>query len=501
MPFSTGTARHSTELLNKINAHLVANSWTKLRGDTDLNCASPKSARYWRMVVFETQTTNSTTRGLQLLNLRTTVGGANVATVGANWTVSDVSVGSPSLLVSGGVVRSGNIGASRAWWCTYDFGVATTIREVYFRADSSTGPTPRSWVIQWSNDNETWTTMWEGSSISISANAYYTCTFGDGYLSPVHIASNAARRSGSIEDQLSDANWEGNGGRHFSNDYFVWQGNGYDADRRVFIHARSHSYPAVNSEFIEFNFSVQYNSLLRDFQDQVGTSGFSLFHLHGGGTISYWIYSNSKRIILVTKTGASDYCTSYIGFMSAFADPDYYPFPLIMASTAADRSAVYATTDNGLSSMVDPGFGNLIARYWDGTVKSGGNRNPGPVEGYNISGSTSPFPYVWPHYFGKCNNNDRFPDNMGAGTSGSLYNNQTLMEKLVPTVQDDLPLIPALIQDHEYGNLGAMDGVFILPGGGIVAAEQALTISGVNYKIFPNRTRRLGASWMAVRED
>lgn len=501
MPFSTGTARHSTELLNKINAHLIANSWTKLRGNTDLNCASPKSARYWRLVVLETQTITSSTRGLQLLNFRTTVGGANVATNAANFTISDIAVGSASLLISGGAVRSSNIGTSRAWWVTYDFGVPTTIREVYLRADTAVGSTPRSFVIQWSADNETWTTMFEVSNATIAANAYYTCSFPDAYLSPVHIASTAARRSGSFEDQIADFNWEDNGGRHFSNDYFVWQGNGYDASRRVFIHARSHSFPANNSEFIEFSFSSQYDALIRGWSGQVGAAGGSVYHLHGGGTITYWIYSNSKRLILVTKTGASDYCTTYIGFMSAFANPDYYPFPLVMSSTSVDRNAIYATTTNELSSMADPGFGCLFARYWDGSTKIGGNRIASVTDGFTVSGASSPFPFVWPHFFGKSGTNDRFPFNQGSGSPGTLYSNQTLMEKLSPTVQNDLPLIPAIIQDHGVGNLGALDGVFILPGGGIVSAEQALTISGVNYKIFPNRTRRLGASWLAVRED
>lgn len=501
MPFSTGTARNSSELLQKINAHMVANSWTKLRGETDVNCASPKAARYWRMMCLETQSTSSASRGISLLHFRTTPGGSNVATTSTNFTISELGTGSASNLVSGGVVRSSSIGSARAWWITYDFGSATTIREMYMRADSSASITPRSFLIQWSNDNETWTTMFEASSISWTASENKTFTFGDGFLLGIHTSSTVPRRAGSFEDQISDLIWEGAGSRHFSNEYFVWQGNGYDASRRVFIHARSHSSPAVNSEFIEFNFSAQYNSLLRGWQDQVGTSGISVYHLHGGGTISYWIYSNSKRLILITKTGASDYCSSYIGFLSAFANPDYYPFPLFMSSTTIDRSPVYATTANDLSSMVDPGYRACVVRYWDGSTKTGGNRSTTVSDGFTVGGNESPFPYIWPNYFGKSDINDRFPFNFGSGTPGSIYSNQTLMEKLVGTQQSDLPLFPAIVQDHQYGNLGAMDGVFILPGGGIVTAEQPLTLGGSDYRIFPNRTRRLGASWFAVRED
>lgn len=502
MPFSTGTAINSTDLLKKINTHLVANGWTNLRGETDIVPASPKAARYWRMIVFETQTTGNVTRGIQLFNLRGTPGGANLCTNAASFTISDIGTGSASLLISGGIVRSSNIGPSRAWKVQYDFGSATTIRELYMRGDSTTGNSPRSFVIQWSYDGEVWTTMFEATSLSWTASENKTFTWNDGYVSPVHPSSTIARRSGSFEDFGEDTNWEGSGFRHMSEDHYSWQAPGYDATRRVYVKARSHSVPANSTELIEFNFSIAYNLNLRGFFEQTGTSPNSVYHMFGAGTINYWIYSNSKRFILITRTGASDYTSTYVGFMSAFALPDYYPFPLVMSSTSSSRSGFnYVTTDNALSSMADPGWQAMAARYWDGTIKRGGQRNDGPNDGWTVSGGASPFPFIWPHFFGKSSTNERWPTNRGAGTTGSLYSNQTLMEKLIPTQQNDLPLIPALVQDHEYGNLGALDGVFILPGGGIVAAEQTMTISAVNYRIFPNRTRRLGASWFAVRED
>lgn len=501
MPFSTGTARTPSELLKAFNTHLVANGWTKIRGETDINAASPRSARYWRMVVWETQTTNTTTRGVQLFNLRTTVGGANVATVAANFTVSDISVGTTALLISGGVVRSANIGASRAWTITYDFGVATTIRECYWRADSSASSTPRSYAIQWSNDNETWTTLYQVDSAVIAANAYTTINWPDGYLSPLHPNAAAARRSGGSDDFLADFNWEASGFRDFSQDIWIWQGPGYDASRRVYAHMRGHSSPATSTNFIELNYSPLYDAAQRAFLGQAGMSPTSTFHMYGTGTITYWIYSNSKRIIIITLTGASEYSMSYLGFMSAFATPDYYPFPLLASAGAPDRNYTMGVSDNFLSVGADPGFGCLKVRKWDGVNYSGGNRNVNSSDGFQYSGTSSPFPFAWPYYFGKSGTNSRFPYNRGSGSSGSLYTFGTLIAKLQPTVQNDLPLIPVTIMDHNHGNLGVMDGVFAVPGGGIVTAQQALTIAGVNYRIFPNRTRRDTSSWFAVRED
>jgi hypothetical protein len=502
MPFSTGTAVNSTDLLKKINTHLVANGWTKLRGEEDIVPASPKSARYWRMIVLESQTTSATVRGVQLFNLRGTPGGPNLCTNAANFTISDLGTGNASLLISGGVVRSSNIGSARAWRIQYDFGSPTIIRELYMRADSTVGNTPRSFVIQWSHDGEVWTTMFDASNISWTASEFKTFTWNDGYVSPIHPSSTIARRSGSAEDFPADVNWEGSGFRHMSEDMYAWQAPGYDANRRVYVKARSHSVVSSSTEIIEWNFSAAYNNNLRGFFENVGTSPNSTFHFFGTGTISYRIYSNSKRLILITKTGATDYTSSYVGFLSAFALPDYYPFPLTMSATSPSRSAYnLATSDNVLSSMADPGFGCIVSRYWDGIIRTGGNRAAGATDGYTVSGTSSPFPFVWPHFFGKSTSNERWPNNRGGGTTGTMYSNQTLMEKLIATQQNDLPLFPAIVIDHQYGSLGALDGVFILPGWNILAAEQTMTINSVNYRIFPNRTRRLGASWFAVRED
>jgi hypothetical protein len=74
------------------------------------------------------------------------------------------------------------------------------------------------------------------------------------------------------------------------------------------------------------------------------------------------------------------------------------------------------------------------------------------------------------------------------------------LSSIQPTLQDDLPVIDAVVMGPAYGALGALQGVVCIPGGGILAAEAIIDIGGDDYRTFPNRTRRLGNSWAAIQE-
>jgi hypothetical protein len=219
----------------------------------------------------------------------------------------------------------------------------------------------------------------------------------------------------------------------------------------------------------------------------------------GSASVNYWFYVNDLRLVIVTQSGVSDYMSSYIGFLEAFALPDYYPFPLCMASTARDRNFLMSATENGLSSMVDPGYQALTVKKWDGIDYIGGNRAYGQTENSKLGGTggTPGYPTVWPHYFGSAKNSS-WPSNKGAGSTA--HNDRHLFDFLVATQQGELPLLPAVVMDRVHGNLGVMSGVYSIPGGTVLAPQQAIVIGGVTYRVFPNRSRRTGGSWFAVKE-
>jgi len=503
MPFTSGSAETPSILLDRLNTFLTGNGWTKLRGLVDNAVASPKAARYWRIMMTESQTTSNATWGLQLLNLRTTVGGANVATVAANFTIDHLTTGSASLLISGGSVRFGGtpIGASRARKIQYDFGSPVTIRQVSMRAAATLNETPRSFMIQWSNDNEVWTTMFEANSISWTTSETKLFTFDDGYVHGGHISGTIPRRSGSAEDYPTDTNWETSAFREFGEEYFIWQGPGYDAARRVFLHMRGHCNLANSTHILEMNYSTAFDAAIRSWGVQPGQAATSLDHIMGSGTVNYWFYLNSHRLIIVTQTGAADYASTYIGFMGAFAHPDYYPFPLVMSSTSNSRATVSSSGDNMFSSMADPGFGCLVVKKWDNVDYAGGNRPQDVTDNRQTQGANPTLPMLWPAHFGGTDNNIRWPINKGCGTSTSLYSTQHLFEYLVATQQGDLPLLPCTVFDKTHGNLGVLTGVFAIPSAGILSPQQVLTIGGQDYRVFPNRSRRNFASWFAIKEE
>lgn len=502
MAFTSGSAATPSVLLNALNTFLLANGWTKIRGDVDLNVASPKAARYWRVITLETTSTSSNTRALRRLNFRTTVGGANVATNAANFTIDNLASGTAANLIAGSAdVTTANIGSAKAWKIQYDFGSPTIIREVQMQGTSGAATTaPRSFLIQWSNDNETWTTMYEAVSITWTASETKLFAFADGYRYAEHPADNQPSRAGSAEDYVAETNWENSTWRHFSEEYFIWQGPGYDASRRVYIHARGHRNPTGLTSHLELSYSTNYDAGVRAWSMQLGQPASSVFHMMTSATFNYWFFINDLRLVIVTQSGVSDYMSSYIGFLEAFALPDYYPFPLCMSATARDRNFLMSAAENGLSSMVDPGYAALTVKKWDGIDYIGGNRSYGATENTKVGGgggATVGYPTVWPHYFGSAQNSS-WPSNKGSGstTNGDRH----LFDFLAATQQGELPLIPAVVMDRVHGNLGVMSGVYALPGGTVLAPQQAIVIGGVTYRVFPNRSRRTGASWLAVKE-
>ena len=500
MAFTSGSAATPSVLLSALNTFLLANGWTKIRGDIDLNVASPKAARYWRVVVHETDGTNSSIRSLRKLNFRTTVGGANVSTVAANFTIYNLGSGTATNLIAGSAdVVSSNIGSARAWKIQYDFGSPTIVREIEMQSTTSTTLSPRAFVVQWSNDGETWTTMWESTGLSWTSSEVKLFSFPDTYRFSEHPADSQPSRAGSAEDYPADTNWENSQWRHFSEEYFIWQGPGYDASRRVYIHARGHRNPGNLTSHLEFQYSPGYDAAIRGFGQQVGSGGTSVFHIFTSNSVNYWFYINDLRLVIVTQSNVSDYTSSYVGFTEAFGHPDFYPFPLCMISSSPDRNQLIATSENGLGSIVDPGFGALRAKKLDGFDYIGGNRIFGGSEEAIVPGSSASAITVWPLHHGGTYANASWPYNKGSGTS-NLAVNRRLFDYLLPTQQNDLPIFPAMIMDKISGNLGILSGVYAIPGGGLLAAQQPIVISGITYRVFPNRSRRNGSNWFAVKE-
>jgi len=495
MPFTSGTVQTVTKLLDAMNTHLVANSWTKLRGETDMAVASPKAARYWRILVWEIESTGEDYRECDLFALKTVLGGAVVSTTGT-YTCSSVQSGTLANLDTGGAaIRSADID-DQPWWIKYDHGSPITIREFDYTAIDD-NEAPRDFAIQWSNDDVTWTTMAEWNAQSWVAAETKTFSFGDGTLFSEHQSATEPRRSGRFEDEDNNGNLTSSWRRHMNEDHWVWQGDGYDATRRVYLHARGHSRTSSSISWIEWDFAVEHDVLKPIWNQQIGTSNLKRAHLMGSGEIDYWFYTNSKRMILVTRTGSQDYACTYIGFHSAFATPDDYPFPLSILTTSYEGDSVSISDFNARFSVPDEvGQSGSVVRLWDSTFTYPYNRVSNATS--NLEAQYPSEAWIWPKHNGNTQR-ENWPSQWGGDyADNNPPNGWNFISK---TAQDDIPFIPATIQHETYGNIGVLDGLFSVPGAGSLTPTQIINIGGQDYRIFPNRNRRADSNWFAIRED
>jgi len=485
MPNASGTANTPSELLAAINTLVTANGWTKLRGETDMNCVSPKAARYWRLLWIENTNTINDFRALNSISFRTTLGGASIA---GTWTARSVVTGAPP-----GAFRSADID-DEIYWVKLDAGSPTIVREAVIQASSAaTSEAPADFMIQWSNDDLTWTTMFRTNGLTWTSLESKTFQFDDTYLDPSHTSGTQARRIGfDVRTDFASVYGFSSPYADWSDDRFIWQAPGYDANRRVYIEARGHSNLVDSSNHIQFSVSPEYSGAIPGFSDQVGAPGFDVLLMFDINPVDYWIYMNSTRLIVVVKSGADDYTSAYVGFLGAFADPDNYPHPLFMSATT-DTFTTFNTTDNELSSMCDPGNLAATVRLWDNTWNYVINRDSNGLT--NLYRNTPNF-YVWPYHVGGAARGNWPFQFVGNYVD---FDNHWLNQQDA-TAQGDYPLYPAIVISRDYGNLGALQGVYVIPGS-VVVPEQVVTINAVNYRAFPNRTRRAGCNWFLVRED
>jgi hypothetical protein len=489
MPFTTGTAVSPSDLLSQISTFVEANGWVKLRGETDLVPVSPKAARYWRILMTEQQINSFDFFQLEDVEFRETVGGANLATVAGNWSASsdDGTNVVGNLLPGGSFWQSQDIDDAGFAWVMYDFGAPQIIRECVMKCNNE-NEAPTRFHIQWSHDARTWCTMDEQlEGISWVDNQTRTYTFDDGYLLGRHVSTTQKRTNGTASQATGDGRRE--------DDWWVWQGPGYDAARRVYVGAKSAFTLSTNSHYLEMRGFTEFTGTEFDLGNEEGADGNNTRKLiFDSGSVDYWLYVNSLRIIVVVKSGASDYTSMYMGFGAAFAQPDDWGFPLYIGGTA-DGFDAFGDIGNEQSVFCDPGNAAARVRLWDNTWQSVQNRAESSVDNLIFTGSDYT---IHPFSFGSGVGDGNFPYcQMGDNDSGGSH----FLDSLDPTEQDDLPIFACILQSRVYGNLMALSGVFAIPSGGLLSPEQVLNIGGQDYRVFPNRTRRDGNNFYLIRED
>jgi len=186
-------------------------------------------------------------------------------------------------------------------------------------------------------------------------------------------------------------------------------------------------------------------------------------------TMSYWVYSNQQRIVVVVKV-SSNYEIMYLGFGRRFGNPGDYPFPLLIGGTTTSTYLYSETSyyhlwplgsyrqNNSLNVwIIDPGTGICA---WEGSF----GQNNGPII----------LPYdAW--------------SNQGA--LAPTENGERLMTPVYYTPYDDTGSVVWF----------DLDGVYHIAGTGI-QSEDHVNYAGDRYRIFQNCHRTTYYDYCAVLE-
>lgn len=478
MPFASGNCRTLNEFLEEMITLATANSWTLLRGAGSLGDSGefPITTRYLRIACSNPQDTGAIR--VSGLGIRETAGGANLTLDDALLSVSGFSTGfGPENMLDG---------LSTTWWdgnptsmayIYYDFETPQTIRQITLRSPSPSATfAPRTLSFARSDDGINWDTFYTAPVVSLwTAGETKLFTFPmDGTSTISSTTSGGVRRP--VEYWL--------------------QGPGYDADRRVILGFQTNYDLASGRGRLLLNAATSYDSTKAWADMEKALTDNPRMSVDASNEdLDYWIYVNSTRIIGVVKASASDYAGFYSGFLAAFGDPDQYPFPLYVAGTTTEGLALAHDAINPANgNFWDPGVGGGRVLNHLGEWQSVGNQQN--ANGTVLRPISTASNYVYPFHHGVATTSGMFNSLSGDSDGGAGH----LLASIQPTDQDDLPTIDVLVMGSSYGAYGALQGVVAIPGGNVLAAETLITLGASDYRVFPNRTRRLGNSWIAIQE-
>lgn len=264
----------------------------------------------------------------------------------------------------------------------------------------------------------------------------------------------------------------------------LWvRGPGGGAGREAFIGIWSHSSAPDAQYGWRIAGSIAYdNSLTWGSQNGQGPNAF--FNTWQN-SMAYWFYVNDRRFIVVAKVGTA-YMSMYAGFILANALPSEYPFPLYVSAND-DALDIYNSSNSGNRCIFDPGVNTSFLRAradlsWYPVANH--NNNNSSIDNYLFSTASLK---VWPagHYEEYFNSQFNWPYGVMQDRLRPLANGGELMVQC--------QLVGA------YEMFGALDGVFWLPGFN-KSAEQVVSQSGRNFRVFQNVSRSNRNHFFAVEE-
>ena len=253
------------------------------------------------------------------------------------------------------------------------------------------------------------------------------------------------------------------------------------------------------------------------FEDQPDASKAAYVPLQNT-TMTYWIFANERRVIMVVKTGTS-YQWMHAGFLDTFATETEYPYPLMIAGSSHVNTVTFSSNSIDYSAFIDPGGDNsenpivglstMYMRFTDGSwypiknfYKSGStaanrtDRNVWPLSGYNNAD--------WPTD-GVVNASKEWRQIMYTTSIGGT---PTATLAQTPGSPDDIsPMYPLTIiwSSPSLQLVGEISGAFWVSNVGGLTSEDDIFDSGVSpkqgYKVFKNVHRTDAWEFGAIKDE
>ncbi|ECI3885355.1 hypothetical protein AHV09_00265 [Salmonella enterica subsp. enterica] len=260
----------------------------------------------------------------------------------------------------------------------------------------------------------------------------------------------------------------------------VWQAPGASGGDKIYIGAYTHGVTASNTYNLCFCGGSMFSAAGVVYDDM--HSGFiniskDVVLFADRRSFRYWFFASGRRVIVVTGVNTI-YSSAYCGFMLPVVNPSEYPYPLVIAGSASNTGLRYSDTTDAHSSIVDPRQKNFWLLYPDQGWRDIYGRN------YSYSTTGADKRYLTPN-------------------GATRYKSDILqtLTALQASPGSHYPLFPVEIRSLEESGinfLGALDGVFWLPGVGRASEDTISSADSHQYVVFQNGFRITPCDYFAV---
>lgn len=199
--------------------------------------------------------------------------------------------------------------------------------------------------------------------------------------------------------------------------------------------------------------AIDYDQLIGQ---QTDASDWTCTTMHNT-SLDYWFNVDGAFVVFFAKLG-TNYDSGCFGFLSAYGNPNQYPYPLIVGGSTQFTNTLLSSIDEDHSQYWDPGDSVLLVRCPDGVWRY-----------WEHFGTTSAERNVWPWKSAVTSNGSSILNNLGTNIDGSY-----------------LLLDAVLHMDLPYDDvLGVIPKIKYIPGNGNFS-ENTVTEGADTYIVFQN---------------